>query len=295
MMNRLVLQIFIYSSILLLGGCGLNSENQTNKLFTQLSPSQTNIKFINELKLTEEFDVFRYRNYYNGGGVAIGDINNDSLPDIFLTANLQKNKLFLNQGNMTFKDISKEAGIEGSKAWSTGVSMADINGDGLLDIYVCNSGNIKGDDRENELFINNGDLTFTEQAEELGLADQGYSTHAAFLDYDLDGDLDCYLLNNSFRSANSFTLENIRDVRDEKGGDKLYRNDEGKFTDVSAKAGIYGSVFAFGLGIALSDINRDGWPDIYISNDFFERDYLYINAQDGTFKESLNKLYATHQ
>ena len=284
---KIFLRLSSFLVFISLWSCDLNSGKNKNALFTQLSPSKTRIAFTNKLELTEEFDVFRYRNYYNGGGVAIGDINNDSLPDIFLTANLQKNRLFLNQGNMTFKDISKEAGIEGSKAWSTGVSMVDVNGDGLLDIYVCNSGNIQGDDRENELFINNGDLTFTEKAQEIGLADEGYSTHAAFLDYDLDGDLDCYLLNNSFRSANSFSYENIRDVRDEKGGDKLYRNDDGKFTDVSVEAGIYGSVFAFGLGIALSDVNRDGWPDIYVSNDFFERDYLYINAQDGTFKESL--------
>ncbi|MEO1654352.1 MAG: CRTAC1 family protein, partial [Bacteroidota bacterium] len=231
--------------------------------------------------------MFRYRNYYNGGGVAIGDINNDGLPDIFLTANTQKNKLYLNQGNLTFKDISAEAGIEGKKAWSTGVSLADVNGDGWLDIYVCNSGNIEGDNKENELYINQKDNTFKENAQAYGLADQGFSTHAAFLDFDLDGDLDCYLLNNSFRPAGSFGLENIRHIRDKKGGDKLYRNDGGKYVDISSDAGIYGSVIGFGLGIALGDVNRDGWPDIYVSNDFYERDYLYINHQDGTFKESL--------
>ncbi|MDX2303828.1 MAG: VCBS repeat-containing protein [Microscillaceae bacterium] len=287
-------QLYIlFFNLLCLWSCNFTAGKQGNTLFTQLSANQTGINFINELTLTEEFDVFRYRNYYNGGGVAIGDINNDSLPDIYLTSNLHKNKLYLNLGNMKFKDISKEAGVEGTKAWSTGVSMADVNGDGLLDIYVCNSGNIKGDNRENELFINQGNLKFTEKAREYGLADQGYSTHAAFFDYDLDGDLDCYVLNNSFRSVNSFTLDNIRHIRDEKGGDKLFRNDGKKFTDVSVEAGIYGSEFAFGLGIALSDVNRDGWPDLYISNDFFERDYLYINNQDGTFKESLTE-YMRH-
>jgi hypothetical protein len=264
-----------------------------NTLFTKLSPSETGINFTNQLDLNENFDVFRYRNYYNGGGVAIGDINNDGLPDVYLTANTQKNKLYLNKGNLKFEDITEKAGVGGKKAWSTGVSMADINGDGLLDIYVCNSGNTQGDDKENELFINNGNLTFTEKAREYGLADAGFSTHAAFFDYDLDGDLDCYLLNNSFRPIGSFGFENIRHERDEKGGDKLYRNDNNKFTDISDFAGIYGSVIGFGLGIAVSDVNMDGWPDLYISNDFFERDYLYINQKNGKFKESLTQ-YIRH-
>jgi enediyne biosynthesis protein E4 len=284
---------FYFGILLLAFAC--NNPSQTT-LFTQLSSSETGINFTNQLDLKEDFDVFRYRNYYNGGGVAIGDINNDGLADVYLTSNTGKNKLYLNQGNFKFKDISQEAGVEGTKAWSTGVSMADVNGDGWLDIYVCNSGNVTGDNKENELFINQGisppsggtgGAVFKEQAKQYGLDDTGFSTHAAFLDYDLDGDLDCYLLNNSFRPIGSFGLENIRHIRDEKGGDKLFRNDNGKFVDVSEEAGIYGSVVGFGLGIAVSDVNADGYPDIYVSNDFFERDYLYINNQDGTFKESL--------
>jgi hypothetical protein len=278
-----------------------SSQDNTNQLFTKLTSSQTGITVSNELDLNADFDVFRYRNYYNGGGVAIGDINNDGLPDIFLTTNTKENKLYLNQGNLKFKDISEEAGIEGTKSWSTGVAMVDINGDGWLDIYVCNSGDLKGNKRENELFINIPSSTlpsgegaksvrFKESAKEYGLNDNGFSTHVAFLDYDLDGDLDCYLLNNSFRPIGSFGLENIRNQRDPKGGDKFFRNDDGKFTDISQEAGIYGSVVGFGLGVAVSDINGDGYPDIYVSNDFFERDYLYLNDQKGGFKENLTEM-----
>jgi len=196
--------------------------------------------------------------------------------------------MYLNQGDFKFKDITTEAGVEGKRAWSTGVSMADVNGDGLIDIYVCNSGDIKGDNKQNELFINNGNLTFTERAEEYGIADRGYTTHAAFFDYDKDGDLDLYILNNSYQAIGSFNLrKNERPLRDSLGGDKLMRNDNNKFTDVSAEAGIFGSVIGFGLGVTVGDVNKDGWLDIYVSNDFFERDYLYINNRNGTFKECL--------
>ena len=169
-----------------------------------------------------------------------------------------------------------------------GVSMVDINGDGFIDIYVCNSGDVEGDNKQNELFINNGDLTFTESVEQYGIADRGFSTQASFFDYDKDGDLDLYLLNNSYRAIGSFNLQiNERLLRDEVGGDKLYRNDGDTFTDVSSEAGIFGSVIGFGLGVTILDVNRNGWQDLYISNDFFERDYLYINNQDGTFDEVL--------
>lgn len=264
-----------------------NSYPVKDKIFTRLHSNETGIDFRNDLEESENFDVFRYRNYYNGAGVSIGDINNDGLPDIYLTSNLKQNKLFLNQGNLHFKDITDSASVGGTKAWSTGVSMVDINADGFLDIYVCNSGDIKGDDKENELFINNGNLTFTESAKAYGLANEGFSTHAVFFDYDKDGDLDCYLLNNSFLPISTLGYRNIRDERDELGGDKLLRNDKGKYTDVSAQAGIYGSVIGFGLGVTVGDINNDNWPDIYVSNDFFERDYLYINNGNGTFSERL--------
>lgn len=233
--------------------------------------------------------MFRYRNFYNGGGVAIGDINNDGLSDIYLTSNMGDNKLFLNKGDLKFQDITTTAGVAGTKVWSTGVSMVDINADGLLDIYVCNSGDIKGNRRENELFINKGDLTFTEQAEKYGLADRGFSTHAAFFDYDKDGDLDCYVLNNSFRPISTLGYKNLRNERDPDGGDKLFNNRDGHFYDVSEEAGIFGSVIGFGLGVTVGDVNQDGWPDIYVSNDFYERDYLYINNRNGTFSDRLTE------
>ncbi|MBT1696871.1 VCBS repeat-containing protein [Fulvivirgaceae bacterium PWU4] len=256
-------------------------------LFRSLTAEETGMRFTNTLEEREDFDVFRYRNYYNGGGVGIADFNNDGLSDVYMTSNMGDNKLFLNKGNWKFEDITTKAGVKGTKVWSTGVSIADVNADGLLDIYVCNAGDVKGNNRENELFINNGDLTFTEQAAAYGLADRGFSTHAAFLDYDKDGDLDCYVLNNSYRPVSTLGYRNLRNVRDEFGGHKLYRNDNGHFTDVSEQAGIYGSVIGFGLGVTVGDVNQDNWPDLYISNDFYERDYLYINNHDGTFKEKL--------
>jgi hypothetical protein len=256
-------------------------------LFLRLSADDTGLAFENKLTVQQDFDVFRYRNFYNGGGVAIGDINNDGLPDIYLTSNMAENKLFLNKGNWKFEDITKSAGIGGTKVWSTGVSMADVNNDGWLDIYVCNSGDLNGNHRENELFINNKDLTFSDQAVQYGLADNGFSTHAVFFDYDKDDDLDCYVLNNSFRPVSSLGYRNLRNERDEAGGDKLFRNENGHFKNVSEEAGIFGSVIGFGLGVTVGDINRDTWPDIYVSNDFYERDYLYINNQDGTFSDRL--------
>ena len=263
-------------------------------LFTEMSGEKTGINFANNLTYDRTFNIYTYRNFYNGGGVAIGDINNDSLPDIYFSANMGPNKLYLNKGNFIFEDITENAGVAGKMTWSTGVTMVDINSDGYLDIYVCNSGDLEGDKKLNELFINKGNNTFVEQAKEYGLADSGYSTHSAFFDYDKDGDLDMYLLNNSYKAIGSFNLKNnVRNVRDKEGGDKLFRNDDGKFIDVSAYAGIYGSVIGFGLGVTVGDINMDGWQDIYVSNDFFERDYLYLNNGDGTFKEDLTNQMAS--
>ncbi|WPR75498.1 VCBS repeat-containing protein [Algoriphagus sp. NG3] len=259
-------------------------------LFESVPVNHSQVDFRNDLPFDEEFNIFTYRNFYNGGGVALGDVNNDGLLDIYLTSNLGENKLYLNKGDFQFEDVTETAGVAGTRAWSTGVAMVDINGDGHLDIYVCNSGDIAGDNKQNELFINQGDGTFTEEAEAYGLADQGYSTHAVFFDYDKDGDLDVYLLNNSYQAIGSFNkMQNERPKRDPVGGDKLFRNDNGKFVDVSEEAGIYGSIIGFGLGITIGDVNQDSWPDIFISNDFFEKDYLYINNQDGTFTESLEK------
>ena len=280
-------------SILLLlfhTGCERFAGQQKNTLFESVSPEISGVTFKNVLTFDHQFNIYTYRNFYNGGGVALGDVNNDGLLDIYFTANQGSNKLYLNKGDFQFEDITEQAGMAGNKAWSTGVSMVDVNGDGWLDIYVCNSGDVEGDDKENELFINNGDLTFTDRAKEWGVDDRGYTTHAVFFDYDRDGDLDLYILNNSYQAIGSFNLQkNERPKRDSLGGDKLLMNENGKFIDVSEEAGIFGSIIGFGLGVTVGDINKDGWPDIYVSNDFFERDYLYINNTDGTFKECLTE------
>ncbi len=262
--------------------------SSTSQLFDLVPSSTTQIDFQNRVTDREKFNIISYRNYYNGGGVAIGDVNNDGLADIYFTANMEPNRLYLNEGNWKFTDVTENANVAGTKAWSTGVSMADVNADGWLDIYVCNSGDVEGLDRRNELFINQGDGTFREEAAVFGLDDHGFSTHASFFDYDGDGDLDCYMLNNSIKRPDRVALyEKSREIRDTLGGDKLYRNDEGKFVDVSVEAGIFSSEIGFGLGVSVGDLNGDFWPDIYISNDFFERDYLYINQKDGTFIEVL--------
>jgi enediyne biosynthesis protein E4 len=283
--------------VILLFSCNKSKTEQAgNPVFTKLSSDQSGVKFINTVTNTKDFNIFSYRNYYNGGGVAIGDINNDGLSDVFFTANMGENKLYLNKGNLKFEDISQKAGITSTDAWSTGVVMVDINHDNLLDIYVCNAGFKNNVVPHNELFINNGNLTFTEKAKDFGLDESGYTTHAAFFDYDGDGDLDCYILKNSFIPVNALNFSNNRDLRAKDwpvadflkgGGDKLLRNDNGKYVDVSEKAGIYGSLIGFGLGVTVGDVNNDGWLDMYVSNDFFERDYLYINQGNGTFKEDI--------
>jgi hypothetical protein len=271
-------------------------EKKSPFLFTNISSKKSGIDFNNIIENTEAFNIFSYRNFYNGGGVAIGDINNDDLPDIYLVANMGENKLFINNGDFVFEDITIKAGIQGTKAWSTGAVMVDINSDGYLDIYVCNAGYIEGSNQENELFINNGDLTFTDEASQYNLNDNSYTTHAAFFDYDIDGDLDAYILNNSFMPVNTLNYSNQRELQAKDwpvkdflkgGGDKLLRNDNGIFVDATIEAGIYSSLIGFGLGVTIGDINGDHLPDMYISNDFFERDYLYINQGNGTFNEEI--------
>lgn len=259
-------------------------------LFTTIPSNYSNINFRNQLTQTEEFNTYTYRNFFNGAGVGLGDINNDGLIDIYFCGNQVDNKLYLNKGDFQFEDITEKAGVACENIWSTGVSFADVNGDGWLDIYVTKSGLPGGERRHNELFINNQDGTFTEKAHDYGIAEEGLSVHAAFFDYDRDGDLDMYLLNNSMRSVGGYDLRpGQREIRDPNGGNKLFNFDNGKFRDVSEEAGIYGSNIGFGLGVTIGDVNRDGWLDIYVSNDFFERDYLYLNNQDGTFKEALEE------
>jgi hypothetical protein len=263
----------------------------------KLIVKKTGITFSNTIKSNDEFNIFSYRNFYNGGGVAIGDLNNDELPDLYFVSNMESNKLYLNKGDFNFDDITDASGAGGAKAWSTGVVLVDINEDGFLDIYVCNAGYLpEKSNQENELFLNNGDLTFKDEAKKYGLNHNGYTTHAAFFDYDGDKDLDAYILNNSFMPVNTLNYSNQRElaaedwpVRDflKGGGDVLMRNDGGKFSDVTKEAGIYNSLIGFGLGVTIGDVNGDHLPDIYVSNDFFERDYLYVNNGDGTFKEDL--------
>jgi hypothetical protein len=287
MRNRFFCYIAIFAFFFLIGGCHSSKEQAaTDPLFQLMPTSITGIDFNNKVVDTKDFNVFKYRNFYNGGGVAIGDVNNDGKPDIFFVSNQGQNKLYINKGNWQFEDVTEKAGVGGIHKWHTGVTMVDINGDGWLDIYVSNSGEIEGDDRANELYINQKDGTFKEEAHQYGLDDKGLTTQVAFFDYDHDGDLDCFVLNNSYRPIESFGYNrDLRNIRDPKGGHRLYRNDNGHFVDVSAQAGIYGSEIGFGLGVTIADVNNDGWDDIYVSNDFFERDYLYINQHDGTFKE----------
>lgn len=275
------------------------SKKEKTGLFQLMSSDATGINFENKITNTEEANIFSYRNFYNGGGVAIGDINNDGLPDVFFTANMGSNKLYLNKGDFKFEDITQKAGVAEADKWNTGVVMVDINNDGLLDIYVCNAGYRKfTKSQKNALFINNGNLTFTESAAKYGLDEGGYTTHAAFFDYDLDGDLDCYILNNSFIPVNTLDYANNRDMRADDwpvkdflkgGGDKLMKNNNGFFQDVSKDAGIYSSLIGFGLGVTIGDANNDNYPDIYVSNDFYEKDYLYINQKNGTFKEEIEQ------
>ena len=267
----------------------------TPQLFTRLPGNTTGVRFQNRIDDSKERNVFTYRNFYNGGGVAIGDLTGDGRPEIVLTSNEKGPKLFLNEGGFHFRDVTELAAIAAeTDTWSTGVALADVNGDGLLDIYICRAGPFPPAQRANQLWINkglnaHGVPTFKETAKEYGVADEGFSTQAAFFDYDRDGDLDLFLVNNSPRPVTSFGVRNTRNVRDPNGGEKLFRNDGGHFTDVSVEAGIHSPAIAFGLGVAVSDVNRDGWPDVYVSNDFFERDYLYLNKHDGTFSEALDQ------
>ena len=270
----------------------LISCSEKGSLFENPQSEKTGVTFSNTLTETEDLNILDYLYFYNGGGVAIGDINNDNLPDIFFSGNQVKNKLYLNKGNLKFDNITESAGVEGKSTWNTGAVMGDVNGDGLLDIYVCAVVGINGFNGFNELYINNGPaadsevVTFTESAAKYGLDFDSYSSNAAFLDFDLDGDLDMYLLNHAVHTQESYGKADLRLKRNYQTGDKLLRNDGDKFTDVSEESGIYGGINGYGLGLAISDFNQDGYPDIYVGNDFHEDDYYYLNNGDGTFTES---------
>ena len=287
---RLVTIVFVV--VIFLFSC--KNKKPESSLFQLVKDS--GINFQNKVEDDSIENSFLFRNFYNGGGVAIGDINNDGLADVFLTSNTGANKLYLNKGNFKFEDISDKAGIIKDDKWNTGVVFADVNGDGWLDIYVCSSGHMSTGNRKNKLYINNHDLTFTESAAQYGLDISAYTTQVSFFDYDMDGDLDCFMINNSPIPVNQLNYSNRRDLPEKEwpvaeflkgGGDHLYRNDNGHFTEVTKQAGIHGSLISFGLGVSVGDINGDGYPDVFVSNDSYERDYLYINQKNGTFKDEL--------
>ncbi|HOB85388.1 MAG TPA: VCBS repeat-containing protein, partial [Bacteroidales bacterium] len=265
------------------------SSGQDLKLFEPVLPKKSGIQFKNSITETVDYNALTHENMYNGGGVAVGDINNDGLDDIYFVSNMNLNKLYINQGDLKFKDITASAGVSGRPGWKTGVTMVDINGDNLLDIYLCYCGKGNVDSRRNQLFINKGNLKFEEKAGEYGLDDPTYSTLGAFFDYDLDGDLDMFLLATNVKVIRGLEFEQARTTNDPYAGDKLFRNDGERFTDVTEEAGIISNGLGYGLGVAISDLNKDGWPDIYITNDYIEPDYLYINNHNGTFTNRLTE------
>ena len=281
-------------ALLLLVACSEEKENTSETpsyLLSKIDAKASGIDFINLVTEDAQHSIINYIYYYNGGGVAAGDINNDGLSDLFFVSNMGENKLFLNQGDLKFKDVSQKANISGSASWQTGVTMVDINNDGLLDIYVCAVSELLDFTGHNELYINNGDGTFSEKSKDYGLDFKGYATQAYFFDYDKDDDLDVYIVNHAVHTTLSHGEAALRNERVPLVGDVLLNNDNGIFTDVSELAKIYGGVNGYGLSASVADFNNDGWDDIYVCNDFHEDDYYYINNQDGTFKEQLGDAF----
>ena len=292
-----MIQRLIFCSLLILG-CSTKQEVENSigkELFAEVAAEDSGIHFSNNLYENGALNIIEYLYYYNGGGVALGDINNDGLDDLYLTANQQPDQLYLNLGGLKFQDISLSSAISQDDSWSTGVTMVDVNADGYLDIYVCKVGDYKGLNASNELYINNGDNTFTEEAKKYGLDFSGFSTQASFFDYDQDGDMDLYLMNHSVHSTYSYGNSKLREKSDALAGDILFENKliNGaiQFVDVTKKAGIYNSALGYGLAIATSDINNDGLMDLYVGNDFHENDYLYINNGDKTFTEASDQYF----
>ena len=291
--SNLIKPLWLLLFILLVSGCQVDTEKSNKQLFEILPSDLTGIDFKNQLKDTPELNILSYLYYYNGAGIAVADFNNDDFDDLFFASNGSLNELYINREDLKFEKVTKESGLD-KKGWSTGVTVVDINNDGLLDVYVCQLGNYKSFNSNNLLYINQGSNakgipSFKEEAKKYGLDFSGLSTQAAFLDYDLDGDLDMYLLNHSVHPVRNYGRGNNRLIPDEVSGDKLFRNDNGIFVDVTSTSGIYSSKIGYGLGIGISDLNNDNYPDIYIGNDFFENDYLYINQKDGTFKEIISE------
>jgi len=282
------------SGLILLAGalpCAGCERTAERPLFQMVAPEASGVAFVNALPEDTAFNILNYLYYYNGGGVAAGDVDGDGLPDLYLTSNLGPNRLYRNTGHFRFEDVTERAGVRGPSGWTSGVAMADVNGDGRLDIYVC-AVSYLGMHGRNVLYVNNGDGTFTDRTTEFGLAHVGYSTQAAFFDYDGDGDLDMYLLNNSTHTERAISPSTSRTVRNAKAGDRLFRNDGGHFVDASERAGITGGVEGYGLGVVASDVDLDGCLDLYVANDFQENDFLYVNNCDGTFTESIARATA---
>jgi enediyne biosynthesis protein E4 len=284
-MYRIPVSAALLLSTIVFAASGCSRADQPPPLFELLSPGATGITFVNELPEDPEFNILNYLYYYNGGGVAVGDINNNGLPDLYFTSNLGPNRLYLNKGNYEFEDITGRAGVAGPEGWTSGVTMADVNGDGYIDIYVSAVSYLTMEGR-NILYLNNGDGTFTDRTAEYGLEHVGYSTQALFFDYDGDGDLDMYLLNHSVHTERGVSAAPQRDPHP-RAGDRLFRNDGNRFVDVTAEAGIYSGVEGYGLGVVASDFNLNGCPDLFVANDFQENDFLYLNNCDGTFTESI--------
>jgi len=285
MRKVLTSKYFYYLALFL----SLSCSPPADQMFTLMPSRITGINFQNPLQETEQFNVLNYGYLYNGGGVAIGDVNNDGLTDIYFTGNMVGSRLYINKGNFEFEERAQEAGVFAAGLWNTGTTMADVNGDGFLDIYVCRSAATNPEKRRNLLFINNGDLTFTEKGKAYGVDDAGYSTQGSFFDYDNDGDLDLYILNHSSQEYSGLAKisQHYKKQKNKAYSDKLMRNDNGKFIDVTDQAGLISNILGFGLGVSVSDFNNDHWLDLYISNDYNEQDYLYVNNGDGTFTEGL--------
>lgn len=303
-MNKILFKLFIVKKrnwifwigicVLFLTACTGRKKNDIPVLFDVLDNTKTGLDFSNNLSASPDFNMLKYMYFYNGAGVGAGDFNNDGRIDLFFASNQSQNKIYLNKGDLQFTDVTTAAKIPDDGGWSTGVSIADVNDDGLLDIYVCRVGHFESLQSRNQLLIckgisDTGIPYYNDEAQKYGVDFSGFSTQAAFFDFDLDGDLDMYLLNHSLRYSSTFApRDSFKETIDSLSGDRFFRNDGNHFTDISKTAGINQTVIGYGLGIAVSDINLDGYPDIYIGNDFHENDYLYINNKKGGFDDLLD-------